>query len=274
MTTVTRRRSIVGGLLLVAIFAFWLYLEGYASSLRNPRFLDGWVLLIGLFLLTLLNVRKKVPQLPLWPVAHWLRFHVYVAWFVVAAFAFHTKFELPGGLLDIMIWYLFVFMAISGFAGLFLSMKLPRYLAQLGPPVLFEQFAPSRALLANDVKERVSQLMSVEASETLSRLYLQSLQPYFGRMSFGFGHLAGTPPPLAQVKAVVEGAKSSVGEKTTALLVELLELAVEKDRLDRQYTLQRILRFWLFFHIPIAWSLLIFVIVHAVSAYGFSAGAP
>jgi hypothetical protein len=48
----------------------------------------------------------------------------------------------------------------------------------------------------------------------------------------------------------------------------------EKRRLDFHYALQGLLKAWLFVHIPFTYSLLLFIVVHIVLVFGFSAGAP
>jgi hypothetical protein len=54
---------------------------------------------------------------------------------------------------------------------------------------------------------------------------------------------------------------------------KIAELVRQKDGLDYHQSLQLMLKSWLFVHIPLTYSLLIFSVVHIVLVYGFSGGA-
>jgi hypothetical protein len=47
----------------------------------------------------------------------------------------------------------------------------------------------------------------------------------------------------------------------------------QKDGLDYHQALQFMLRGWLFIHIPLTYSLMIFSVMHIVLVYAFSGGA-
>ena len=55
-------------------------------------------------------------------------------------------------------------------------------------------------------------------------------------------------------------------------LARLGDLVRQKDGLDHQYALQSILKWWLFIHIPLTYSLLIATGLHVVLVHGFSLG--
>jgi hypothetical protein len=54
------------------------------------------------------------------------------------------------------------------------------------------------------------------------------------------------------------------------MLDKLRELVARKHLLDYQYSLQSALRLWLFAHIPLSYSLLIFSVLHIILVYAFS----
>ena len=57
------------------------------------------------------------------------------------------------------------------------------------------------------------------------------------------------------------------------MAAQLVELVRQKDGLDYQHALQLTLRLWLFVHIPVTYSLMLWAVAHIVLVYGFSAGA-
>ena len=57
------------------------------------------------------------------------------------------------------------------------------------------------------------------------------------------------------------------------VMKQIAELVRRKDTLDYHHSLQLTLKLWLFVHIPLTYSLLIFSLVHIVLVYAFSGGA-
>ena len=60
-----RRQFFFGLFALIAATAGALWLNNKFNALPNYAFFTGWVLLGGMFVLTIYNVRKKLPFLPL-----------------------------------------------------------------------------------------------------------------------------------------------------------------------------------------------------------------
>ena len=57
-----------------------------------------------------------------------------------------------------------------------------------------------------------------------------------------------------------------MNEEERKYLNQLSDLVEQKDDLDYHYSLQAVLKYWLFVHIPLAYGLLIFTVIHIVSA--------
>ena len=54
---------------------------------------------------------------------------------------------------------------------------------------------------------------------------------------------------------------------------EIATLVRQKDGLDYHYSLQLILKLWLFVHIPLTYSLLLWTLAHIVLVFAYSGGA-
>ena len=91
----------------------------YATSLRDPAFLDGWLLAVGMLILTFYNLRKKLPIFPLLSAATWLKIHIHVGTLCALLFLIHTEFRFPDGGLETVIWVVFVLVVASGVVGLY-----------------------------------------------------------------------------------------------------------------------------------------------------------
>src|SRR5436190_16121821 len=83
------------GLLIAAISSglFWLVWI-YANGLRDPRYLDGWVLAGGMALQFSFHVAKK-GGLSLKSATRWRKVHIFVGYLLITAFISHSDFSLP-----------------------------------------------------------------------------------------------------------------------------------------------------------------------------------
>ena len=86
--------------------------------------------------------------------------------------------------------------------------------------------------------------------------------------------LSGGPDSVCLLSALEElrslDRYMSEGEKGVAL--QLHELIRVKDDLDYHYSLQSLLRWWLFVHVPLTFALLIIAVTHGVLAHAFFIG--
>ncbi len=90
------RRQLFSGLFLLAlasVAAVWV--NWRFEAVPNYAFLTGWALLAGIFVLTIYNVRKKLPFLPLGKSETWLQIHVYLGFFTTLLFLIHLNFRRP-----------------------------------------------------------------------------------------------------------------------------------------------------------------------------------
>ncbi len=246
----------------------WLY----DLALRDISFLSGWLLIIGVGLLALYNVRKKFPFLPLIKASWWLQVHIYTGWLVIVLFLLHTSFRLPNGALEITLWLLFVMVAGSGLVGLALSRILPNRLRRHGESIIVERIPVFRAELAREVEELAMRSVTGISSNTIAQYYVKRLQPYFHGPRNFIAHLTGSNEALLQMGREIKSLERYLNEEGRKILDEIEWRVVAKDNLDHQYALQWFLKGWLFVHIPLTYSLILVAVAHTVLVYAFSGG--
>lgn len=244
----------------------------YDISLRDPSFLTGWYLAGGVAFLAIYNARKKLPFLPLGRSAIWLQAHVYVGLLTVLVFLLHTSFALPNGLIEILLWLLFVAVAGSGVIGIALSRALARLLHQRGKRIIFESIPVFRARLADEVRDLAQQSVSDLASSTIAQYYATRLHGYFRRPRHLFAHLRRSREPLLHMQREIKSLERYLDQKGKDILAQIESRVIAKSNLDFQYALQLVLKLWLFVHIPLTYGLVLVAAVHIVLAYGFAAG--
>ena len=269
MTTLAARRwrglAAVLGLAAVA----WLTVGITAAALWPTAFLSGWLLLLLLGFLTAFNARKKLPFLPLGTAATWLQTHIYIGILSVVVFGLHVGARVPNGVIEGILALLYVLVAASGFVGLFLSRVLPARLTNRGEAILFERIPILRARLRDEVEALVLRAVTEADSHTIAQLYSERLMPYFAKVRHMPHHLAESPRPVQRLCDEIVAAERFANPVERKILAEIRTRVEAKSDCDYQYSLQSVLKGWLFVHIPLKYSLLLFALVHAVLVHAF-----
>ena len=239
-------------------------------SLQPAAQISGLLLFGVLLVLTAFNARKKLPFLPLWRAATWLRFHVYAGWFSVALFLMHVDFRLPAGGLEVTVAVLFVLVALSGVIGHVLSRVLPARLTVHGENLVFERIPAYRQELRREVEAMVLKAVEAIGSTTISDFYEERLAAYFARPCNCGSHLFGSPKPLHALLERIDALERFLNPAEREVMAEIAERVRAKDNLDFQWYLQGVLKLWLFVHIPLTYGLLILAAAHGMLAWKFT----
>ena len=241
-----------------------------ATSLRSTSYLSGWLLFALVLGLALFNARKKLPFLPLGSTSAWLQLHVYAGWFALALFLLHVEFRVPNGLLEGALALLFLIVAGTGIAGLALSRVMPARLTTRGRTVIFERIPVLCAELRGEVEALALRSAEGTASEVLERFHRERLRPFLARPRNFVLHLVGSERPLRRLRDEIAALHRYASPREREILDRIAEMVELKDGLDYQYSLQAVLKGWLFLHIPLTWSLLLLAAVHALLVHAYT----
>ena len=86
----------VAGLVIAAISVGLLWLVWiYGNGLRDPRYLDGWMLAGGMSLQVAFHIAIKTASLAPKSAVRWRKIHLFMGYLLIAAFISHTDFSLP-----------------------------------------------------------------------------------------------------------------------------------------------------------------------------------
>jgi len=266
------RRRLFGGMATAALVFFigafaWLY----HLALRDAAFLTGWLLAAGMILLTLFNLRKKLPVIPLFDASLWLDVHLCIGAVAAALFLFHTEFRWPTGGFETLLWILFVAQTALGAVGLALSRFVPPYLTRAGERVLFERIPIFRKQLADRVQALVSR--SVEASETafMADYYERKLSPFMAA-NRNFPYPLRDSLRVSELHRELTSLCRDLDEEGGAVVGEIRSIVDLKHNLDVQRFWGSVLKNWLLLHVMLTWALLVFSAVHVMLVYSFGAG--
>ncbi len=110
--------GVSGGLL----WFVWIY----ASGLRDPRFLDGWILAGGVSLQLYLHIARRLGRLSPRSALRWRRAHIRLGYLLIVVFLSHSEFSLPDSIFEWSLWCVFVLLASSGIFGTYLAWAMQR----------------------------------------------------------------------------------------------------------------------------------------------------
>jgi len=242
------------------------------TALLPAALWTGTLLYLMVVALALFNARKKLPFLPLTRASTWLQFHVYVGWLAVLLFFLHAGFHWPHGLLTQVLAVVFVFVAISGAAGLALTRWMPGRLTRSGEALTYERIPEIRGKIRAKVEELITSADRESESSTLGDFYLNHLLEYINWRPGTLAMPLGEQPRHQKIVGMLSSLDRYFNPRERELAAELREWIDAKRNLDNQLVGQRLLKLWLFVHIPASCSLILLGLVHGLIALRYARG--
>ena len=272
---------IAQGLLILTISGavFWLVWL-YGNSLRDPRYLDGWILTTGIGLQLYFHVSVKRATLSPKSARRWRKFHVFLGYLLVAVFISHSDFSLPDTAFEWVLWVDFVLVTLSGIFGTYLAWSL-QVRHGFDESIVYDRIPSRRAELAQEVHGlvvRTNPSLAVTAlpapphNSWIMDLYVTRLQYFLQRQRNYFAHLIGSKRPLKQLIGEIDNLSNYVDEPSQEKLAAIKSLLIEKDRLDFARVYLGLSKGWLFVHVPVTYALVVLTVLHVFVVYAFSSG--
>jgi hypothetical protein len=253
----------------VAIVAlYWRY----AGLVPHIAYLSGWALLAVILLLTIYNGRKKIPFLPMFSSETWLQFHIYAGLLTGVMFVVHISFKIPTGWFEGTLAWLYTLVMLSGFFGLFVSRAIPKRLTTRGGEVLFERIPAIRRGLQEQTEELALKSVGEVKSVTIAEFYLRELKDFFEGPKNLYWHLLEVSSPVNGLLNKINDVNRYLNPLERETMNKIAGFVRQKDGLDYHFALQRMLKLWLFVHIPLTYGLLVFTVAHVILVFAFSGG--
>lgn len=250
---------------------WWVRLQ--EESLGSSTFATGYLLLAAIFFLTLYNVRKKLPSLPLGSSAAWMQWHIYVGVGTVGVFALHARVAWPSGYLDACLMIAYLLTVASGLGGLYLTRMIPAQLARVSSEVVYERIPAFRRQVRTEADGVVLQAVMASGATTLADFYAARLFAFFRRPR-GWTYLVRPTSALRKsLMHEMQDLRRYLSEPEQAGCERLFTLVRRKDDLDFHEARQKILKLWLFVHIGLTYALVLLAVLHGILAHAFHGGS-
>jgi len=188
----------------------------------------------------------------------WLQLHVYGGALFLLLTLMHSGFHFPTGMLNWWLWILSIWVTFSGIFGVLLQKWIPKILTSgLANEALYERIPE----LVMEIRGKAEALMQT-CSDPLRDFYRKQIALAFAepqrRWIYYLDITGGAHDRLKQIEYLRNVLSVEEREK----LGKLESLFKAKLELDAHFTLQKMLRWWLYLHVPVSIILLILVGFH------------
>lgn len=256
--------------IVVIIMLIWFVNE---ATIGGRGFVSGWTLCGMIIFLTLYNLRKKCPYLPLGSSSLWMQIHIYCGILTILIFLIHINISVPTGIFESMLALIYLLVFSSGVIGLFMTRTFPKRLTNLGDEVFFEYIPVLRRQLRDQIETLALKPGSSTEQTAIPEFYRNDLHQFVVSRPAVFSHLfGGTSKRWRAVQQSVADHRRYMNDDEQKLINEIEMLLRHKYLLDNQYVLQGALKVWLFIHIPTTYALLIFMFFHSLLVHAWSGG--
>ena len=261
---------------------FWLVWI-YGNGLRDPRYLDGWILAGGMGVQLYFHVAIKTASLSPKSAMRWRKIHIFAGYALIAVFISHSNFSLPDTGFEWALWAGFVLVTLSGVVGAYLAWSL-KTKGRIDEGVSYDRIPVLRTKIAQDVHAAVAETDPEAAQFALPGLpvaphdawimdlYTAHLRDFLQEPRNVSAHLVGSQRPLKRLTDEIDSLSAYVDPQSREKLIAIKSLVIEKDRLDFARVYLGLTRAWLFVHVPVTYALIVVSVLHVLVVYAYSSG--
>ena len=275
------RQAVLGLLIAAASVGMCWLVVIYGNGLRDPRYLDGWVLAGGMGLQLVFHIVRKTSRLSPKAMMLWRRIHIYLGYLLIVVFALHSDFSLPDTNFEWALWAGFVLVTLTGIFGTYLAWAL-RAMGRIDEGVGYHRIPDRRAELARDLQVLVEDadpyapaldLPALPHDAWIADLYATRLRDFFEKRRNFVAHIVGSRRPVSRLTGEIDDLSRYVDQRAQSKLAAVRQLVIDKDRLDCACVYLGLTRAWLLVHVPVTYLLIVLTVLHVIVVYAFSSGA-
>jgi hypothetical protein len=217
------------------------------------------ILMVGA---ALFGMRRRIPRmalrLGLGKAQPWLQFHIYGGTLFLLLTLMHSGFDMPKGILTWWLWVLSIWVTVSGIFGALLQKWIPKILTSgLANETLYERI-PELIYEIRSRAEALIQTCTDPVKDFYSKKIAVAMLAPQRRLIYYLDITGGIQSRVKQFDYL----RSVLSAEEREKLNKLESFYKTKLELDAHFTLQKILRWWLYTHVPVSLLLLILVGFH------------
>lgn len=222
--------------------------------------------------LMLLGIRKRSYRSSFGSVQGWTSAHVYLGTSLIVLATLHCAFEF-GWNIHTLAYVLMIMVIGSGFYGLYAYLRYPEYMTDN----LAGETLETMLLKVADM-ERKCKRLALDLPDEVNALLLKAIEQSAKKSALGgslYRQLGGVdrnhPMRVARDKLIKMGVKFTNEQVKVQeqLLAEMTRIITITDRVRRDLKFRALMQIWLYFHVPLSFSLLAALTAHIISVFYF-----
>jgi hypothetical protein len=222
------------------------------------------VLMVGV---ALLGVRRRAMKMAakknIGKVQHWVQFHLYGGVIALLFMLMHTGFSFPSGLLDGCLWVTSIWVTISGLLGVLIQKIIPKMLGSgLSIEVVYDRIPD----LVNQIRERAEKIIP-DCVDPIKDFYQQNMSAVFLSPKFRSIYFIDITDGIQRRMRAFDYLRRVLPVAEQEKLDQLQSLYKTKLEIDAHYTLQKVLRGWLYTHLPPSLILMVLIVLHLYTVW-------
>ena len=225
---------------------------------------SAWTVAYGIAATALMVValaytaRRRMPRRGPGALYHWVQAHVYGGTLFLVLLAVHSGLAVPGGPLAWGLWASSLWVVGTGLAGVFIQKWIPPALTSaLATEVHYDRIPE----LVTAVRSEVEALVAA-SGESLRGFHETTLAPLLAGPRTSVIYFFDVTGGIQSHMRRFDYQKRLLDVEDGRRLEALRTLMRTKLEMDAHYTLQRVLRWWIYLHVPVVFVLTAFVAIH------------
>jgi hypothetical protein len=256
-------------LLLTVIAIVYSLLLHHLCSPEDLMRVQGWVLL-GLFIFEFfLTVVRKMPFFSVFNARFWSQMHIYVGLFSAFVLYKHLSHIVIGGLFEKIFFIVLLAVLVTGLVGIIFFRRIPKRIAYQ-QPVLFERIPYIQKEILQQAKQVSLELARLDESKEFVDYFNSHLFDFFSSKQYAWFHLFHSRGATSKIFEHLRHIQHCLDDEGSEKMDQLLLLVRQKCTLDSQYAHLFLLKRWIFIHIPLAYILIVFIVLHVALISSFS----
>lgn len=188
----------------------------------------------------------------------WVQFHLYAGTLSLLLVFMHSGFHIPTGAMNWWLWFLSIWVTVSGLLGVLIQKIVPRMLSSaLSIEVLYERIPELVSQISKSADELV-ELCTEPVKDFYKKNVAAALVSPQARAIYYVDITGGIQSRVRQFQYLRRVLSMDEKEK----LDKLESMYKTKLEIDAHYTLQKALRWWLYSHVPVSLVLLLLIMFH------------
>lgn len=245
-------------------------LQSYVTNrLGNTAFATGYTLLAVVVALSMLGVRKRLPNVNWGPVTVWQTTHHYLGLFCLIAYVFHAGI-VTNGWLESILAILFWTILLTGFVSWYVNRSSPQLLRAAGLAILRSDIPEAKLAVADSAYQLALTAAGSSNAFVIADFYQAKLSKFFSSPRSLWYRVFPSGRHRRDLQYQLTELTRYLDDHGISMQSQMIDLVKRRDDLDFQSAIHNRIRFFATIHTILLGAFIVFTAVHVLVAHLYS----